>query len=68
MMTKLMQTWADEVRKSAKKMIKNIAKDTVVLCAIKFVEEYLVKRPMKKIMEICRRNEWNEDDHLPSFN
>ena len=67
MMTKLMQTWADEVKRNAKKMVRNIIKDTIVLCAIKIVEDYLIKKPIKMIIAICRKNEWNEEEHIPSF-
>ncbi len=52
--------WRSELLRAAKEVLKDSVLYTLKLLVGSFVEEYLVRRPLKKIMEINRK--WDFDD------
>lgn len=52
--------WREELLRAAKEVLKDSVLYTLKLLVGSFVEEYLVRRPLKKIMEINRK--WDFDD------
>ena len=52
--------WRAELLRAAKEVLKDSVLYTLKLLVGSFVEEYLVRRPLKKIMEINRK--WGFDD------
>jgi hypothetical protein len=53
--------WKQELLQTAKKIIVNAITYTVKNIIASFVEEHLIKRPLKKIFSINKKWNWEEE-------
>lgn len=52
-------------KRTMKRLLIELAKDTVINTACRFVEKWMIEKPMDKIVDLCEKNGYDPADYMP---